>query len=73
MDEFAPSRSPGIGAHRLEPGDYDRHFADAHPPLGPHEVLVAADRCYFCYDAPCTLACPTSIDIALFIRQIATK
>ena len=29
-------------------------------------------RCYFCYDAPCVTACPTSIDIPLFIRQIAT-
>jgi glutamate synthase (NADPH/NADH) small chain len=33
---------------------------------------VAADRCYFCYDAPCTTACPTGIDIPLFIREIAT-
>jgi dihydropyrimidine dehydrogenase (NAD+) subunit PreT len=33
---------------------------------------VAADRCYFCHDAPCITACPTSIDIPLFIRQIAT-
>ena len=31
---------------------------------------MAADRCYFCYDAPCIAACPTSIDIPLFIRQI---
>jgi glutamate synthase (NADPH/NADH) small chain len=33
---------------------------------------VAADRCYFCHDAPCITACPTEIDIPLFIRQIAT-
>ena len=33
---------------------------------------MAADRCYFCHDAPCITACPTSIDIPLFIRQIAT-
>ena len=31
--------------------------------LTAHEALVAADRCYFCYDAPCTTACPTGIDI----------
>ena len=30
------------------------------------------DRCYFCYDAPCVTACPTDIDIPLFIRQIST-
>ena len=41
-------------------------------PLEPHEVRVAADRCYFCYDAPCLTACPTDIDIPLFIRQIST-
>lgn len=46
------------------------NFADLHPPLSPHEALVAADRCYFCYDAPCVTACPTAIDIPLFIRQI---
>ncbi len=34
---------------------------------------MEADRCYFCYDAPCMNACPTGIDIPLFIRQIATR
>ncbi len=48
------------------------NFADLHPPLSDHEALVAADRCYFCHDAPCMEACPTTIDIPLFIRQIAT-
>ena len=37
-----------------------------------HEAKVEADRCYFCYDAPCVTACPTSIDIPKFIRQIST-
>ncbi|MDP3895705.1 MAG: NAD(P)-dependent oxidoreductase, partial [Mesorhizobium sp.] len=37
-----------------------------------HEATVASDRCYFCHDAPCITACPTSIDIPLFIRQIQT-
>jgi dihydropyrimidine dehydrogenase (NAD+) subunit PreT len=40
--------------------------------LDQHEALVESDRCYFCYDAPCMTACPTSIDIPLFIRQIST-
>jgi len=64
--------TPGIAAGRLEPGSYSENFADLHPRLEDHEALVAADRCYFCHDAPCTTACPTDIDIPLFIRQIAT-
>lgn len=61
----------GITAGRLEPEAYRRNFADLHPPLGRHEAMVEADRCYFCFDAPCTRACPTAIDVPLFIRQIA--
>ncbi|KQR69222.1 NAD(P)-dependent oxidoreductase [Rhizobium sp. Leaf341] len=62
----------GMIGGRLTPGQYEANFADLHPRLDEHEALVAADRCYFCYDAPCMTACPTSIDIPLFIRQIAT-
>ncbi len=70
---MAPStHAPGIVAGRLTAPDYESNFADLHPALDPHEALVAADRCYFCFDAPCMTACPTSIDIPLFIRQIAT-
>ena len=43
---------------------------ELHPPLTPHEAGVESDRCYFCFDAPCITACPTGIDIPLFIRQI---
>ncbi len=56
---------------RLSDKDYIEHFADLHAPLTKHEAAVEADRCYFCYDAPCMTACPTSIDIPMFIRQIA--
>lgn len=62
----------GIAAGRLAPEQYAENFADLHPPLTRHEALVEADRCYFCYDAPCMNACPTSIDIPLFIREIGT-
>lgn len=62
----------GIVAGRREAGQLADAFEDLHPPLSEHEALVAADRCYFCHDAPCTVACPTDIDIPLFIRQIAT-
>jgi glutamate synthase (NADPH/NADH) small chain len=63
---------PGVQAGRLDPQTYEAHFSDLHAPLDGHEALVAADRCYFCHDAPCITACPTDIDIPLFIRQIAT-
>jgi glutamate synthase (NADPH/NADH) small chain len=62
----------GIAAARLTQAQYDANFSDLHPRLDKHEALVASDRCYFCYDAPCMTACPTSIDIPLFIRQIST-
>lgn len=45
---------------------------DLHRPLNAHEASVESDRCYFCYDAPCVTACPTGIDIPMFIRQIQT-
>lgn len=64
--------SPDIRTGRLTADDYLENFDDLHPPLGAHEARVEADRCYFCYDAPCTIACPTSIDIPKFIRQIST-
>jgi dihydropyrimidine dehydrogenase (NAD+) subunit PreT len=62
----------GIRAGRLSPAEYEDNFSDLHPRLDKHEALVASDRCYFCYDAPCMTACPTAIDIPLFIRQIST-
>jgi dihydropyrimidine dehydrogenase (NAD+) subunit PreT len=59
--------------NRLLPEDYDRNFADIHPPFETAEAaLVEANRCLFCYDAPCTKSCPTSINIPKFIQQIAT-
>ncbi len=62
--------APGIVSGRLSSDELTSNFTDLHPPLAPHEAAVAADRCYFCYDAPCVTACPTDIDIPLFIRQI---
>ncbi len=62
----------GIFAGRLPDDTLKRNFADLHPPLDHHEALVTSDRCYFCHDAPCVTACPTAIDIPMFIRQIAT-
>ncbi|MCH2250875.1 MAG: NAD(P)-dependent oxidoreductase [Cognatishimia sp.] len=64
--------TPGVVAGRLAKEVIDDNFADLHAPLDGHEAMVAADRCYFCHDAPCITACPTDIDIPLFIRQIAS-
>lgn len=64
--------TPGIAAARLSQDELASNFADLHPAFDGHEAAVAADRCYFCHDAPCMVACPTTIDIPLFIRQIST-
>ncbi|MXY26324.1 MAG: NAD(P)-dependent oxidoreductase [Acidobacteria bacterium] len=64
--------TPGVAPGRLPAPAYDENFADLHPPYSAHEAAVAADRCYFCHDAPCVAACPTTIDIPLFVRQIST-
>ena len=64
--------TPGVVPGRLPAAAYIENFGDIEAPLDRHEAQVAADRCYFCHDAPCMTACPTSIDIPLFIRQIAT-
>ena len=61
-----------IRSGRLNREQLASNFGDLHPPLSAHEAAVEADRCYFCHDAPCMRACPTSIDIPLFIREIAT-
>ena len=66
-----PKGNADIASGRLDRETLKAHFADLHPPLSAHEAKVEADRCYFCFDAPCQTACPTSIDIPLFIREIA--
>jgi dihydropyrimidine dehydrogenase (NAD+) subunit PreT len=43
------------------------------PPLTRNQAAVEAARCLMCYDAPCTHACPTHIDIPKFIKKIATQ
>ncbi len=69
---MAQVKGPDISGGRLPKAQYQANFADLHPPLSAREALVESDRCFFCYDAPCQTACPTSIDIPLFIREIAS-
>jgi len=47
-------------------------LAEQLPPLTDHQALVEANRCLYCYDAPCTHACPTHIDVPSFIKKIST-
>ena len=50
----------------------EQNFSDLHPALTPAEALHEANRCLYCYDAPCMHACPTHIDIPGFIKKIAS-
>jgi glutamate synthase (NADPH/NADH) small chain len=62
-----------INNNRLTKQEYEQNFADIHPPFeNKTAAQVDANRCLFCYDAPCTKSCPTSIDIPKFIKQIST-
>ncbi|GEB33803.1 NAD(P)-dependent oxidoreductase [Brevibacillus parabrevis] len=54
------------------PSDLQKNFSEVVSALKPKEAVDEANRCLFCYDAPCIKACPTSIDIPSFIRKIAT-
>ena len=60
--------------NRLSKEQYEKNFADIHPPFENKDAaLVEANRCLFCYDAPCMKSCPTSIDVPKFIKQITTE
>jgi glutamate synthase (NADPH/NADH) small chain len=59
-------------APKLKPEEYEKNFAEIHPPLSPNAAIVEANRCLYCYDSPCARACPTHIDIPGFIKKIAT-
>lgn len=60
--------------NRLSAEQYKEHFSDIHPPFETKEAaMVEANRCLFCYDAPCMKSCPTSIDVPKFIKQITTE
>ncbi|TNE58684.1 MAG: NAD(P)-dependent oxidoreductase [Alphaproteobacteria bacterium] len=58
---------PGPDARQLA-----ENLSDIHPPLDKFQAKTAAAECLYCYEAPCTRACPTSIDIPTFIHKIST-
>ncbi|HEY9840833.1 MAG: NAD(P)-dependent oxidoreductase [Candidatus Sericytochromatia bacterium] len=60
-------------AGKLSEAEYAKNFADIKPPLSLDAALAEANRCLYCYDAPCITACPTAIDIPSFIKKIGTE
>jgi len=63
-----------IKHNRLTNEQYQENFADIRPPFeNKTAAVIEANRCLFCYDAPCTKCCPTSIDVPKFIKQISTE
>jgi dihydropyrimidine dehydrogenase (NAD+) subunit PreT len=62
-----------IQNNRLTNEQYEANFADIRPPFeNKTAAVVEANRCLYCYDAPCTKSCPTHIDVPKFIKQIAS-
>jgi dihydropyrimidine dehydrogenase (NAD+) subunit PreT len=63
-----------ITNNKLSQKQYAENFSDIHPPFETmNAALLEANRCLFCYDAPCTKSCPTGIDVPKFIKQITTE
>jgi|SRR5579871_1096122 len=58
--------------HSVSEDDFALRFREIHPPLAPQAALEEANRCLYCFDAPCAAACPTHIDVPRFIKKIAT-
>jgi glutamate synthase (NADPH/NADH) small chain len=63
---------PTTGCPKITDAEYAARFSEAFGPLGADGGRAEAARCLFCFDAPCIDACPTHIDIPLFIRKIST-
>ena len=68
---MSTSVHPDLRPHRLGADEYALRFADASPRLSKTQALLEAERCLYCFDAPCATACPTHIDVPSFIRRIA--
>ena len=62
-----------IASNKLSSQQYAENFSDIHPPFETYNAAqVEANRCLFCYDAPCIKSCPTGINVPKFIKQIVT-
>src|ERR1700678_4032818 len=62
---------PGV-TQKLTSEEFAQRFAELHPPFTPQAAAIEAARCLNCFDAPCTAACPTHIDVPRFIKKIAS-
>src|SRR5437762_11743790 len=58
---------------KLGPQEAAANMAEIAPRYTAQEAIIEANRCLFCFDAPCIQACPTAIDIPSFIKKIATE
>ena len=65
-----PQNTSSERGGKLSEEQIKANFTDMHPPLTASQAYIEACRCYFCFDAPCTAACPTGIDIPEFIKRI---
>lgn len=59
-------------AAKLSLEQYEANFADILPPMTARQAAIESARCLYCFDAPCTIACPTRIDVPGFIKRIMT-
>jgi dihydropyrimidine dehydrogenase (NAD+) subunit PreT len=59
-------------APKLSPDQYEKNFAEIAPAMNPRQAAIEAARCLYCFEAPCTIACPTHIDVPAFIKKVST-
>jgi dihydropyrimidine dehydrogenase (NAD+) subunit PreT len=67
-----PAFTTGNPVPTLSPDQLEQNFAEIAPPLTTDAALLESTKCLYCYDAPCTIACPTHIDVPSFIKKIAS-
>lgn len=68
---MSTTRSETVSA--LPDGRLEQRLSDKAPLYSDGEALSEASRCLYCFDAPCMRACPTHIDVATFIKKIASR
>ena len=57
---------------KLSNEQVEQNFEEIVPAMTQAEAKIEANRCLYCYDAPCIKACPTHIDVPSFIKKIAS-